>query len=63
MLHFKNQNIPSKMYAAISEDSEDNQVSFISNISEIGTYSSVVKFTYRKMYLLINMGGVTLYAA
>ena len=30
MLHFKDPNIPSKMYAAISDDSEDNQVNFIS---------------------------------
>ena len=29
-LHFKDPHIPSKMYAAISEDSEDNQVNFIS---------------------------------
>ena len=30
MLHFKDPIIPSKMYAAISDDSEDNQVNVIS---------------------------------
>ena len=30
MLHFKDANKPSKMYAAISDDYEDNQVNFIS---------------------------------
>ena len=30
MLHFKNPHIASKMYAAISDDSKDNQVNFIS---------------------------------
>ena len=30
MLHFKDQNIPSKMYAKISDDSAYNQVNLIS---------------------------------
>ena len=30
MLHFKGPNIPSKMYAAIRDDSEGNKVNFIS---------------------------------
>ena len=46
-----------KMYAAINDDSQDNQVKFIS-ISCIDAYRNVVMFIYNKFCLLINMGEV-----
>ena len=45
-----------KMYAVINDDSQDNQVNFIS-ISCIDAYRNVVMFIYNKLCLLIKMGG------
>ena len=52
MLHFKDPNIPSKMYAAISDDSVDNQVNIFQYQRD--RYIQKCSYVYLQEYVSTN---------